>query len=512
MFHARLEFDDLTSPIDLIDGGLFLGRSRIFPVRHRLLRTDVLESDDRIAIVSCERFADDLEGIGLSRLSDSALQDRLAELEEHLLDFAVLTIDRRRRTISYRASPMVSIPIYLLADQGGVSVDWDYARLLGTREVEIVWEIALAQIAGLSTYGPTTIVAGMHRATAGATLTASMRGVDVELPVAVDHDGPHEISPGADIESRLFEAVKAIIEARPFDPSRTAVELSGGMDSALTSIAAASVAGPGLMSLGAQFDGEMGAAQRERRAMLREYGGFDDLSIPAERFAPFSPASLRRNRYGVWPEDENYPEMFEAMFGMLQAAGIDTIVSGLGGDELYIAYQGEEGAPGPDGPPACPFLTDRGQVIANGARSRYPTGWLQETCWSGAASQSQRVLRYGLWPIHPYHNPLLARFVSRLPRSYRRDRRLLRDTLSKLLGNQVFAADYVKETFKPVALRGIAENRDYLIDLLRRSRLSQHPDIEDRAILAALSGDIGALDPDTYNALFRVLKIFCFFQ
>jgi asparagine synthase (glutamine-hydrolysing) len=508
-----LDFDDLTSPVDVIDGGFMLGRSRIFPVRHRLLRTDVIESDDRLVIISRERFADDPEGMEvLSGLSDSALEERLDALADHLLDFAVLTIDKRSRTVSYRASPLISIPIYLVADSDGVSIDWDYTRLLGDRDVEIVWDIALAQIAGISTYGPKTIIEGVYRATADAMLTASVSGVDVQLPESIEHDGPHDVSPDADLESQLFATIGAILEARPIDRDRIAVELSGGMDSALTAIALATVAGPGVMSIGAQFAGAMGAAQRERRSMLRGHGGFDDLSIPAERFAPFSPASLRRTRYGVWPEDENYPEMFEAIFAMLRAAGIDTIVSGLGGDELYIAYAGEEGAPDRNGLCACPFLTARGLSIATGARSRYPVGWLQETCWSGAASQSQRVLRYGLWPIHPYHSPALARFVSRLPRRYRRDRRLLRDTLGKLLGNDAFAAAYVKETFKPVALRGIAENRDYLIDLVRRSRLSRHPDIDDEAILAALSGDIDALDHDTYNALFRVLKIFCFFQ
>ncbi|WP_206366351.1 hypothetical protein [Sphingomonas gei] len=478
-----------------------------------MLRTEVLESEDRVVLISYERFTDDPEGVVLvTGLSDSAIQGRLDALDAYLLDFAVLEIDRRKRTISYRASPVVSIPAYLIADQDGVAIDWDYSRLLVDREVEIVWDVALAQIAGRSTYAPTTIVAGVYRATAGAVLRASANGVAVELPESIEHDGPHDVWPDAHVEAQLFEAIKAILDSRPLDPSRLAVELSGGMDSALTSIAAAAVAGPGVMSVGAQFNGPMGAAQRERRSMLRDHGGFDDLSVPAERFAPFGPTSLRRIRYGVWPEDENYPELFEAMFGMLQAAGIDTLVSGLGGDELYTAYEGEEGAPAGKGESACAFLTAEGLAIAHRARSPYPAGWLQETCWSGAASESQRVLRYGLWPVHPYHTLALARFVSRLPRRYRRDRRLLRDTLCELLGNQVFATDYVKETFKLVAHRGIAENRAYLIDLVQRSNLSRHPGIADQAILAALAGDIEALDHHTYNALFRVLKVFCFFQ
>ena len=513
MFQAELRFDDLDSPLVTRDGGILLGGSTLVPVRHRMLHALVLASEARIAIVSAERFPDDPEGSAIdTTLSDAALQARLDAFDDHLLDVAIVTIDRRRRSVSYRASPVVAVPCYLIADARGVAIDWDYARLLAGRRTEIVWDIALAQIAGISTYGPRTIVAGVYRATAGATLTVNATGVDIRLPDAIVHEGAHELVPDADIEALFFDTVTSILDARPLNPVRTAVELSGGMDSALTAMAAAALAGPGLMSIGAQFDGAMGEAQRARRLLLCERGGFDDLSIPAERFAAFAPGSHRRVRHGVWPEDENYPEMFEAIFAMLHAAGIDTLISGLGGDELYVAYEGEDGTAPLADATACRFLTANGLVIAQSAKSRYPRGWLQETCWQGAASQSQRVLRYGLWPIHPYHTPALARFVSRLPRCYRRHRQLLRSTLTRILGTPLFETGYIKETFSPVAVRGMIENRDYLLDLVGRSPLSRHPDIDDRAILDVLSGDIAALDRETFSALFRVLKLFCFFQ
>lgn len=513
MFQSKLAFNDFDSPVRCVGGGIFLGESSVLPVAHRFLHTMVLESEDHIAFVSSERFSDDPQGLEFeAHLSDSDLHARLAAAQDHILDFAILAIDRRRRSVSYTASPIVAIPAYLIADRGGVAIDWDYARLLAGRDAEIEWGIALAQIAGLSTYGPRTVVTGVHRATAGATLVATANGVEAHLPDPVTHDGPHDLQPDADIEGALFDSVAALLAARALDPARTAVELSGGMDSALTALAAAEVAGPGLMSIGAQFDGAMGAAQRERRQLLRDHGGFDDLSVPAERFAPFSPASLRRARYGVWPEDENYPELFEAMFAMLRAAGIDTLISGFGGDELYFAYAGEEEPANAAEIPAFPFLTPCGAAIAESARSTYPQGWLQQSAWQSAASQSQRVLRYGLWPVHPYHNPALARFVSRLPYACRHDRRVLRRALTQRLGVPVFETDYVKESFDAVALRGMIENRGYLTGLVRRSPLSAHPEIDDAAILAALAGDIAALPRATFQALFRTLKLYCFFQ
>ena len=286
MFNGRLAFEDFDSPLGLVDGGIFLGGSCVIPVAHRLLRTSVIESRERVAIFSWERLADEPEGLGhQGALSDGALQARIDAMAAHPLDWALLVIDRAARVVRYTASPVVSIPVFLRSDAGGISIDWDYARLLATCEAEIVWDVALAQIAGMPVYGPRTVVAGVYRATAGATLVAGSRGVEAALPTPIVHLGAQEVAAGADIERLLFDAVGAMVAARPLEPQRTAVELSGGMDSALTASAAAAVLGPGLMSVGAQFSGAMGAAQRARRLLLCDHGAFDDLLHDGRRRA-----------------------------------------------------------------------------------------------------------------------------------------------------------------------------------------------------------------------------------
>ncbi|MCE9674008.1 hypothetical protein LY474_40075 [Myxococcus stipitatus] len=198
---------------------------------------------------------------------------------------------------------------------------------------------------------------------------------------------------------------------------------------------------------------------------------------------------------------------------MLRAAGIDTLVSGFGGDELYFAYQGEAEEAGVAAePPSCPFLTAHGMATALGARGTYPSAWLQQTSWQSAAIQSRRLPRYGLWPVYPYLNVALARFVSRMPAAFRRDRRILRQTLTRWLGDPAFETAYVTESFDPVARRGIAENRAYLRQLVEHSPLSRHEVIDTSAIFAALASDIDRMDRTHYNALFRFLKFACSFQ
>jgi len=332
------------------------------------------------------------------------------------------------------------------------------------------------------------------------------------LPLPVRFSAPVDSIDGFDIEQNFIDRIEALFDARPLVNRFTALELSGGMDSALSSMLTSGLLGAGLLSITAQFDGIMGLAQRQRCDALIRAGHLESFSVPAARLAPFGSGSRRRMRYGVMPEDESYPEIFEATLGVAQIAGIDTLVSGLGGDELYVIYEEEEGSDTDVIPLACPFLSKAGSDFVKSAHISYPRGWLSESCWYSSASRSQRLLRHGIWPVYPYHNVKLAQFVSRLPYNCRHDRRLLRKSLSKILGNEMFQAGYVKETFDPVAIRGITENRKYLIELTKRSRVANHEFIDADSIIYNLSQDVSSLDRRVYNCLFQILKVLCFFQ
>jgi asparagine synthase (glutamine-hydrolysing) len=511
---ANLEFSDLDAPARIVGGGVYLGSSTLIPVAHRMLRTQVTESDSFLAVVSCERFAGDPPGTAYRRVSeDRALLAEARAWRDYPLDWSSLVLDRKQRALHYRTSLLASVPIYAFADARRVAIDWDYSRLLEGLAVEIDWQAAMAHLAGTASYSPRSMVHGLYRSTAGATLTMRPGNIEVRLPEPSALPGPRRLAEGVVPERLFFETVKELIAARPMEPGRTAVEISGGMDSALVSIAAAEALGPGLFSTGAQFRGAMGSAQRQRRRLLCERGGFDDLELPADRFAPFSRRSRRRLRFGVWPQDETYPEIFEAIFSLLARAGIDTLISGFGGDELYPLYFGEEGGEaGPAGTPESGYLTPLGRKLAAEADEPYPQGPLQETSWQAAASRAQRLLRHGIWPVYPYHSPELAGFIAALPWEYRQDRRLLRRTLTARLGDPIFEEDYLKESFRTVAARGVIEHRTFLLDVVGRSRIPR-VDLFDRAsALADLEGDIAALPAARFNALFALLTTCCFFD
>lgn len=514
MFAADIAFSDLKAPVDIIGGSLLLGSSRITPFAHRMLRSLVIETDMTISVACMERFRDDPQGLDHIRPNDGrAIAERLDDVRSHLLDWALLTLDRVDGTISYETSQIHSAPVYLRAASGRLAIDWDCTRLLRDTQAPIDWPGLMAHVAGLAPYTPETLVTGLYRSLAGARLVARGQSIEAHLPAPAEMPGAQALSQGASAENLLFDTVKALLAARDVDPRQLAVELSGGMDSALVGLAAADIWGTGLLSYGAQFDGAMGDAQRERRQLLCDHCGFEDIALPASRFLPFSPRGARRGQFGVWPQDESYPEIFETIFDLLYRAGIDTLVSGFGGDELYAVYLGEESDDEGESPPGGhAYLTEHGREVAREGAGAGLRGLVADTSWLSAAGRSQRLLRRGIWPIYPYINPVLARFAASLPWEYRRDRTVLRRLLSQRLGNPVFENRYVKESFRDVALRGIIEHRDYLQAMLLRSPIFDPEMIHRDRLLAALAGDIEALPSADFGFLFLILTTGCFFD
>jgi asparagine synthase (glutamine-hydrolysing) len=516
MLAADIELTNLMAPVDVLGGSIFVGDTWITPFAHRLLHTLVVESGERIAIACLERFPGDPHGIEHVRVaSDRGIADHLDRIRAHLLDWSLLGLDRRSGTISWQASQVHAAPVYLCATETRVRIDWDCSRLLReTGYAAIDRDAMMAHLAGCAPYSARTLVSGLYRSVAGATLIAQAGRIETRLPPPVAAPGAQELAPDAQPEHMLFDTIGSLLSARDLDARRTAVEISGGMDSALVGLAAAERLGSGLLSYGAQFDGTMGEAQRYRRELLCRHGGFQDMAFPAARFLPFSQQSPRRERFGIWPQDENYPEMFAAIFDLLAKAGIDTLTSGFGGDELYTVYAGEE--PDEDGGTPViedhPFLTEAGRAAAARGFGSGPAGIVADTSWLSTHGRAQRLLRRGIWPIYPYINPVLARYVAALPLDYRRDRTLLRRTLTARLGDPLFERDYVKESFRDVAVAGITGNRDWLRDVVRRSPILDLGLLDRGRIFAALDSDIDTLPRHTFGFLFILLSACCFFD
>ena len=204
MFQADLDFRDLGAPYEIVDGALVFGRSFARPLEHRMVHWQVLASRRRVVVIASERSSDSTGVSGEYRpIEDAEIDAALTALGDYPLDYAVLSLDRRAPFVEYRSSSMVSVPAYIWPASGSILIDWDYARLLRRVSVRPSIDMALAQIAGRSIYDTRTVVDGLHRVTADSILTITPTGLKADYPSPVEHEGPREVIPGADLEAAL---------------------------------------------------------------------------------------------------------------------------------------------------------------------------------------------------------------------------------------------------------------------------------------------------------------------
>jgi asparagine synthase (glutamine-hydrolysing) len=505
MLKASIRFEDLNAPVEMFDGGFLLGDSRIVPFGHRLLRAEALVGPGLRSVIVRERTAlDDRAATDLSHMDDDGVEAALAALETFPLDWLTVTWAAGGRSVRFACSYWGLAPIYLRGDLEGVEASWSPGDLLRGEGLVLDGVATARFLAGSGGYGADIVVAGLRRLTAASTVVAEPGRLTVRYPPASPGVVPADLAAGEDPVTLLLDATAALMEFRPLRPDRTAVEVSGGMDSAITSLVAARAFGPGLLSYGAVFEGAMGEAQVGRRALIVETGRMADLAAPAIRLAPYGETSPRRRPLTVWPHDENYPEIFEPMIAFCAASGVDALITGSGGDELYPLYPHERGARG--GADRDSLLTEQGRSLAAWNRDGYPFAGVLDSAWTAAAARSERLLRYGIWPVYPFHSRLLTQFTFRLPAELRHDRRLHRMSLTRLTGDACFETDYVKETFGPTLNVGLERNRDFVGEVVAEARSVALGLVDGPAARALAARPPETLTTDERDTLFFLLN------
>ena len=506
MLKALIRYDDLKAPVECLGGGFHFGGSHIAPFRHRLLRAQALVGARRRAVIVRERMADD-DGpeAQLRPTDDEGVAQALAELETGPLDWLSIAWETTGGSASFACSHWGQAPIYLRGDPDGVEASWSPSELLPAGPLALDGVAVSRFLAGSLCYGAETPVAGLRRLTAASTIVAEPGRLSVRYPMSSPDVVLADLAAGEDPVQLLLDGVAALMELRPLRADRTAVEVSGGMDSAITSLVAAWRLGPGLLSYGAVFDGDMGNAQVERRRLIVQAGRMADRPVPAARFAPYGETSPRRSPRVVWPHGENYPEIFEPMVAFCAAAGIDTLITGSGGDELYPLYPHEREA-GATAGDRSGLLTETARRLLVGTGDGFPFAGVLESAWTAAASRSERLLRHGIWPVYPFHSRLLTRFTFRLPVELRRDRRLHRMSLTRLTGSDCFETDYVKETFGPTLALGLEHNRGFIETLIDNARSVELGLVDGGAARALAARPAGNLTMDERDMLFFLIN------
>jgi asparagine synthase (glutamine-hydrolysing) len=317
--------------------------------------------------------------------------------------------------------------------------------------------------------------------------------LEVEYPAAVEPPMPRELKPGGDPPGAIWEIVTSSLR-RWLEgyAGGVAVEVSGGLDSALVAAAATSVSQTPVRSCGIALAGPSRRDERERRRIVAELFGLEDREVDILDWLPFAPSSCRLGGGAVVPWEECYYEAADAMLEAAVGNGATLVLTGLGGDELCGRRPGERAAPpSGNGVQTSPWL-DVPAFLSPIVREAYEDTRALEGAPQPLAAisvpeciaiGSAMYMRRGTWAVHPLATPELIRFCAQLPREWRRGRVVQRALLERLrcprqLTHPATTDDFMpalaaafRHAARPVISRLFGESRLADLGLVERDRL-----------------------------------------
>ena len=407
MLSLCLQLSDLSRPWIWHDGQWVSGQSWIRPFDHAVLSSSCRRGDTSILIEGRERREDG--------------------------DFVTVKILRDR--VSLTAGPHGTAPLYLTVRNGILHGSWSLPDLVGhTGSGQLLDRALTRMLTRRHRYSSDTLFTDIHRLTERATATAGpFAGLTIQYPL----DAPHVTTPRQlrrDVDPvRAFDIVLTTLAARVSAPTdSTAIELSGGADSANVAVAVATARRDQIRSYGLLLAGEMGRHQQHRREAIVRHLDLLDTPTRATRHPPFTPTGARGSGHPHYPDGDVYHEAFDAARAWLAASGVHVVYTGFGGDEMVALRLTERVTP-PPAPPLVPWLGDHARGALHHLEDNVaPASRVPPPSLMGFAARNPLFLERGLWPISPLADPVLVRFGESLPIPWRREKRLLRDRLRRV--------------------------------------------------------------------------------
>lgn len=452
------------------DGAAFVGGSSwIRPIGNPALETLHLTTVDRSLVVVRERAAGCSAGRPASRLPAGQFDRLRREALGWPLEFCAAEFDHGRRVLRLYAGRWGTAPLHLTVVKDRLIGSWSLAdlrpHLSGAR---LNADLVVRYLGRRRNYSRETVFADVVRLTERAEADFDADGLALAYPAAAAHVHPRELRAGVDVPAAYAEILDGVLRRWDFS-GPAAVELSGGLDSAMVALGAAGLAPGPLITCGILIGGDAGGQQvRRRRAMITR-GGYRDIPVPA--LVPYGPGH-RAAGLPFGPEDEPYSEALDGELAAVTAAGPRVVLTGIGGDELLSlrpAERAPEALAAARRAPVADLLTrsarERLEVL-EGRETGAPATVINEPSLSAVASRSPVFLRHGCWPVSPLCAPELIRFCEWLPVDWRHGKRLHRELLRRAGHSGEVVTPPLRENFTHVMRAGL---RAHGLPALRRA-------------------------------------------
>lgn len=410
------------------------GDNRIIPYPHPSLEHHMITDGVAVAVISRERRRDDPVTVAgrPQEVSEKAFRDELASAKRWPLDSLVLRADASR--VSVQAGIWSVAPLYLTTSATDFIGSWDIADL---QEYADASALSDREVARLLTrrhrYGHETLWSSIYRLTERSTACHRNGQLSLSYPEAAEHTLPRRLRAGADVLAAFDELLAVAVGRRAFDAERSAIELSGGLDSATVAAGLSAGYGGAVTAAALLLDGSLGVKQRNRRDMMLEAFGFrDDIVIPAPEHLPFNPDGSRGRALPTSPYAEPWVEAKQPMMEALRERDVRWSFGGVGGDELTSLRDFERDPASPRTDTTSWIGTRTAAAAAASEDGIAPATVIHESTLLAFTSRAPQFLRNGLWPVSPLADPKLIRFCEWLPLPWRKYKTLQRLSLARL--------------------------------------------------------------------------------
>lgn len=493
MIKASVAFSDFNETPYLRDGKIVFGQSHITPYLHRCLETVVVVTEELWFATIRERVARPAPGPSSQLIFLDEERFRLAHRDALLwpADYLMVEVARTGARIKLRAGVFGTAPVYCRTTDTAMTISYDLADFLA-RPCLLNAGILSRRLGMHADYSAEQIFSGVLLLTERSVLFARPGEVRYQYPQAIDTALPSQLPQTSEDFEAFASWLDQAIQMRPISPRRTAIELSGGMDSAAVACALGKRE-ERMTSLGILLDGNDGQQNNRRKAIVDALN-LSDHAVAMSDFPP--PLDLHPIAGRIeYPLADFYLEAFESLWDAARARGCDTLFTGIGGDQLFPIYRDEYVPSNPIGDAIVASAQHRAAGLLTPAAleaSRVlpalcaPAGPLQASVLASNACQSPHLLSRGLWPINPLGDPNLAANCKRLTFASRHERNMMRGYLCKKLGSKLFAAGYNKETFAPVLPSLIAKQAPKIRQQLTECALADMGLVNRDAVLTLL--------------------------
>jgi hypothetical protein len=456
------------------------GRSWIEPFRSPALESVFIVGPSSTLIATRERLTGRVsapaEALPLRsscrNLDDYASQRR--ETIEWPLEFLLVEV-RADNQIAVTAGRFGTAPVYVLRNRQVLHGSWSLPDLYEHLTVSDLDDEGVVRfLVRKPSYSRGTVFRSVARMTERSVGVLSRSGFDIKYPLPSHRDKPRHLRPDVDAVSAFERVLQRSLRQRAQSTGDVAVEVSGGMDSAVVGLMMTETVEPWVTSCGMLVGGPAGDQQKWRRAELVEKLRGGDVTIDAMDHTPFRRLGSRRSGVPFSAEDEPYSEALTAELSAVRRMGARVVVTGIGGDEL-MAEPLAEGAASRRRHDVGGSLGRRGRRVLDQMKpldvASAPASALPESCLLAAACRSPVMLRSGIWPVSPLCSPEVLTFCDWLPVRWRRGKRLFRALLARRSLSAGFLYPHRRENFAHVMEHAMIHNVRPLMRSMRRGSI-----------------------------------------